>query len=126
MINFYMKKCCKCDNETRNRSSSYCKFHHNEYMKSFYKKNRKKIGNSVNIRRLDIRRIIIEAKNKPCSDCKQKYPYYVMDLDHVRGIKNFNLSVAARHGRSINKIMEEISKCDVVCANCHRLRTFLK
>jgi len=63
-------------------------------------------------------------QNTPCADCNQNFPHYVMDFDHVRGEKKFNISSAI--SRRINKktIWEEIAKCDVVCANCHRERTY--
>lgn len=44
-----------------------------------------------------------------------------MDFDHVRGVKRQGLS--RLHGYSIEAILTEISKCDLVCANCHRKRT---
>lgn len=58
----------------------------------------------------------------PCNDCKKFYPHYVMDFDHVRGEKNKNVSSLAKRG-SRKQIWEEIEKCDLVCANCHRQRT---
>jgi hypothetical protein len=52
-----------------------------------------------------------------------------MDYDHIYGPKNHKReevgSLAAR-GASWDRILEEIKKCDLVCANCHRIRTFLK
>lgn len=59
----------------------------------------------------------------PCMDCGVQYPYYVMDFDHrdpttkVGGVRE----IAA--GGSMNNMLKEIDKCDVVCANCHRQRT---
>lgn len=47
-----------------------------------------------------------------------------MDFDHVRGEKKFNISIAAVKLMSIAIVQSEIEKCDVVCANCHRERTF--
>ena len=46
----------------------------------------------------------------------------VMDLDHVRGQKKFRLA-AVKHV-SLETLEEEINKCDVVCSNCHRIRTW--
>jgi hypothetical protein len=48
-----------------------------------------------------------------------------MDLDHVRGTKEFKISEAVHHayGASFERLYAEIAKCEVVCANCHRLRT---
>lgn len=64
---------------------------------------------------------IRKAKEKPCADWGKEYPYYVMDLDHTRGQK-FR-QVSAMKDCTLEKIKEEISKCDVVCSNCHRIRT---
>lgn len=44
-----------------------------------------------------------------------------MDFDHVRGEKAF--SIAVRYVHSLDKLFAEIEKCDIVCANCHRIRT---
>lgn len=64
-------------------------------------------------------------KSRPCADCGQEYPYYVMDLDHVRGEKEFHFGYG-RAARSLKKVLEELEKCDVVCSNCHRTRTFTR
>lgn len=67
--------------------------------------------------------IIREAKAVPCADCGGRWPHYVMQFDHVRGIKKFIVSRAHCGGRySLRALREEIDKCDVVCANCHSLR----
>lgn len=58
----------------------------------------------------------------PCMDCGLCYPYFVMDFDHL-GEKLKNISKMASQGYSLVKVMEEIKKCDLVCANCHRFRT---
>ena len=71
-----------------------------------------------------IRQIIEQAKDKPCMDCGIKYPHYVMDFDHVRGVKKFNISAAVGQTTSLKNLVDEISKCEAVCANCHRIRTF--
>ena len=68
-------------------------------------------------------RVIIEAaKCKPCMDCGREYPHYVLDFDHVRGDKR--RAVSKMKYCSVRLLLEEIAKCDVVCANCHRERTF--
>lgn len=65
------------------------------------------------------RRIIVAAKDCPCSDCGVRYPYYVMDFDHREGKK---FQIGSRGTRTIGMMLAEIAKCDVVCANCHRER----
>jgi hypothetical protein len=45
-----------------------------------------------------------------------------MDFDHVRGEKKFNIGPTAA-ANSVKMILEEAKKCDIVCSNCHRIRT---
>lgn len=61
-------------------------------------------------------------KKRPCTDCGVEYPPYVMDFDHVRGEKVSNVSQIINVG-SLAKALAEIEKCEVVCSNCHRIRT---
>ena len=67
-------------------------------------------------------KLINDFKDKPCADCGIRYPSYVMDFDHTLGNKLHNISRMRNH--SIENLLIEIAKCDVVCANCHRIRTF--
>jgi hypothetical protein len=63
------------------------------------------------------------AKDKPCADCGVQYPYYVMEFDHLDAdTKEFNVSAGVT-SRSYERLMAEIAKCEVVCANCHAERT---
>lgn len=62
----------------------------------------------------------------PCTDCGALYPPYVMDWDHVRGNKAFNLGLlrAKYSYKNVREwVLAEIAKCDLVCSNCHRERT---
>lgn len=61
-------------------------------------------------------------KNVPCFDCGYKYPRCVMEFDHTRGVKKYNITGMAG-GYKRETIQKEIDKCDVVCANCHNIRT---
>ena len=61
----------------------------------------------------------------PCVDCGINYPYYVMDFDHVRGQKHANVMELVST-LSKKKIDEEIAKCEIVCSNCHRIRTHIR
>lgn len=64
-----------------------------------------------------------KTKHSTCVDCNIKYPHYILDFDHVKG-KSFGISRALQLGTSLDKIKEEVKKCEVVCANCHRERTY--
>lgn len=74
--------------------------------------------------KLSLRFLAIRAKEKPCADCGIQYPHYVMDFDHVSGSKVANVSDLISSGVPARKIVTEIEKCEVVCANCHRIRTW--
>lgn len=58
----------------------------------------------------------------PCVDCGEADPV-VLDFDHVRGVKQDNISQMVISLTSWARILEEIGKCEVRCANCHRRRT---
>ena len=77
-------------------------------------------------RRFRNRKLIREAKDVPCMDgtmCGGKrYDFWIMQFDHVRGEKLFDLSQAS--GRAIQTVKDEIAKCDIVCSNCHADRTY--
>lgn len=128
-----MKVCTKCHKEKQETEFNWrnkekgtrqwvCRECHSSYLKEHYKKNPKTYLDSSKKTKQKVSDFIRQAKNKPCVDCGIQYPYYVMDFDHL-GDKKFNLSGGARTG-SLEKVTLEIAKCDVVCANCHRERTF--
>lgn len=60
----------------------------------------------------------------PCTDCGHTFPACVMDFDHVSGEKVNNIGTMVAHGWSKEKILKEMAKCELVCANCHRIRTW--
>jgi hypothetical protein len=59
-------------------------------------------------------------RSHPCVDCGEDDPL-VLEFDHL-GEKDFNISKGVRD-RGWHKVLAEMAKCDVVCANCHRRRT---
>jgi hypothetical protein len=76
--------------------------------------------------RREYRRRLQELKESlGCADCKVKYPHYVLDFDHLPGTTN-TVKVSDSVERSWSRILEEIAKCEVVCSNCHRKRTFTR
>lgn len=92
-----------------------------EVGKAYYKLKKAAIIARTTQDRRDKKRFVNAAKaGKPCADCGRIYPPYVMDFDHVRGVKAANIS---QMKSSLEDIAAEIAKCDLVCANCHRERT---
>jgi hypothetical protein len=60
---------------------------------------------------------------KPCVDCSGIFHFAAMDFDHI------DPNTKTLHGHSLlsfskAKVAEEIKKCELVCANCHRIRTY--
>ena len=53
-----------------------------------------------------------------------QYPYYVMDFDHIED-KVGAVSQLIK-ANNIGALKKEIEKCEIVCANCHRRRTFIR
>ena len=105
--------CRACDNQ-RSRD----RYHANpeDHKKSVLTRNR--------LRRLEIKEQIKKAKSVPCLDCGVSYPPYVMDFDHVVGTKLDNVANLVSKIVSDDRLTIEIEKCEVVCSNCHRIRTY--
>lgn len=60
-----------------------------------------------------------------CADCGEK-DVLVLEFDHVRGSKVECVSVLVAKSAPLHTVKGELSKCEVVCANCHRRRTYLR
>lgn len=64
-------------------------------------------------------------ESNPCTDCGTHYPYWVMEFDHL-GDKVFNIGDFRRFTTSLSRVKAEIQKCELVCSNCHRHRTYMR
>lgn len=127
-----MKKCSKCGESDlakfHNKSdNSYCKACQSLYAKQHYESNK---GIYVETRKRNKPRQVASKRdmiyklkeNNPCIDCGKFYPYYVMQFDHLDN-KQKEISNMISQNYAINSILNEVSKCELVCANCHRERT---
>jgi hypothetical protein len=94
-----------------------------EAIRKHYAANRAYYMEKAKKRKQSIRDYVHEIKNRtPCTDCGTQYPYYVTDFDHL-GDKNTTVSQLINKG-SLQKVKEEIRKCELVCSNCHKKRTY--
>ena len=68
--------------------------------------------------------LLAKLRDVPCMDCGQRFPFYVMQFDHRDSTqKRYTISqMVSRAGTKT--ILAEVAKCDIVCANCHRERTY--
>lgn len=92
-------------------------------MENYYK-NKERYFAKARDRDRALDELINGYKTAPCMDCGVSYPPYVMDLDHRDPSEKIEkVSMMRRRRMAFAKIVAEIEKCDVVCANCHRVRT---
>lgn len=99
----------------------------NEYQRTFYAKNKEKAKGwiKLNQKKLKLRNreyVKEYLKTHPCVDCGLT-DIRCLDFDHVRGVKLKALSKLSATSYSLNTIKAEIEKCEVRCANCHRIKT---
>lgn len=71
-------------------------------------------------RRKEIKAKLAAYKARPCKDCGLRFHPDAMEFDHCRGRKSFSLS---NPPANLRRVAAEIVKCDLVCSNCHRVRT---
>ncbi|MBY0539397.1 hypothetical protein K2P56_03130 [Patescibacteria group bacterium] len=102
------------------------KEYHAYYMREvWYPKNKEKHMRLVKSLKLRVRAYLEKYKrSQSCGDCGisgARHPE-ILDFDHI-GLKKFEVGSWAKSALSIKTVQEEIKKCEVVCANCHRIRT---
>lgn len=62
-----------------------------------------------------------------CADCGYNAHWAALDFDHLPGAaKVMDVAEMIRVSRPLAAILAEIEKCEVVCANCHRVRTVMR
>ena len=106
----------------KGRVVRFCKECRRVKNRAAYKKNRSKHIAYASKKKEDKKAKLRAIKSQPCADCGISYPPYVMDFDHVRGKKEFNIGENALF-LAWSRVETEIAKCDIICSNCHRERT---
>lgn len=138
-------KCCTCKTEKpdtefgkdRSRQTGFSarciaccavsrdKLRAKDYYKRYAKRNKTRIRRYRNEKRTEKQQLIRDLKSKPCADCGNTFHYCQMDFDHRRPNSKFKeISKLANTACSVTALLTEVEKCDLVCANCHRLREF--
>ncbi len=132
-----MKKCTKCGIEkelsdfnfkikSRNIFSPHCRLCSKEYVRIHYANNRDyylKKARKRNLRvRAEVQGYIRDfLSDHPCVDCSES-DILVLEFDHTHD-KITSVSEMVRGYYSLTQIKDEIEKCEVRCANCHRRKT---
>lgn len=133
-----MKICSTCKNElplscfnkksaVKSTLQSSCKECNKFRLKQYYRENPDKVKRSVRTHkrktRDNTRQLLMDyLRDHPCIDCSETDPI-VLQFDHLRD-KSKPVAYFVKAGATWKRIMEEIDKCEVVCANCHTRRTF--
>jgi len=76
----------------------------------------------LRLRRNKKKQIAVEMLGGKCFDCKKEYPPEVFDFDHCSGEKVEEIATLIRD-KPWTEVLEELKKCELVCSNCHRVRT---
>lgn len=109
---------CRCD-DCRKAMTDYQRSRRNA-LPDVVEKNRRKVAE----RREKLAKLNRKLKEgKPCTDCGIIYPFFVMQFDHLDG--SDKVTTVSRLW-SEKTIIEEASKCELVCANCHAIRTYVR
>jgi hypothetical protein len=109
----------------RGQLDTYCRGCRAAYKREHCKANRERYIARAHRRKqaiaLERATLLVEIfLERPCVDCGEADPL-VLEFDHLGG-KSFNIAKGLRT-HSWQAVLDEIAKCEVVCANCHRRRT---
>ena len=114
-------------NKGKRARHSYCLSCGRGLSKNHYSNNVQYYVKKARVRRDTLRhtinaRLYDYLEQHPCVDCGETDPV-VLEFDHVRGKKSFNVSEMSWLVLTWDALLKEIAKCDVRCANCHRRKT---
>lgn len=138
-----MKQCSKCaetkaldmffvrDNKT-GRLHSQCKDCYRAQRLTYSALHYAKYGDEyrlrAKLRRAEVRKRLHEKMldyliQHPCTLCGEQ-DVRTLEFDHINPeLKSFSIAKAITDGKAWNKILDEINKCRVLCANCHKKHT---
>lgn len=133
-----LKKCSKClrlldENEFNwkfkfTRRSYHCKDCSRKYIQNHYKNNldyyiKKALKRNSMIKSRSYKFLGPYLLNHPCIDCGEKN-ILVLEFDHKdRKMKDGEISLIIQKGATLDKLIAEVEKCEIRCANCHRIKT---
>jgi hypothetical protein len=125
-----LPRCTKCRSVNNSPSHCWCRKCLREDMRERRKRDpakAKEIARRFRVRLYaEHRRYITELKNNPCMDCGGEFPPCAMHFDHRDPSKKKGaVAFMMRNTISRARLEAEVAKCDLVCANCHAIRTWI-
>lgn len=107
--------------KSKGRRHSICKTCKKEIDRVSYRKGdrAKKIRNNAAAAIKRAKQFVQDIKEVNCCKRCGDERHYVLDFHHIKD-KERNISKLVKSGCSLTKIKEEIIKCEILCANCHR------
>lgn len=131
-----MKQCVHCkqvkafdefawSNKKAEKRQKHCRACMSKFNKASYQKADKQRIYQNRTKRRELARQYVWSylENNPCVDCGETDPR-LLEFDHVRGEKKAAVSQLASGRYSIKTLQDEIDKCEVRCASCHRKKTY--
>lgn len=138
MINITCTKCKKIQPESEfnwkyknKKRSKHCKTCSREYVRKHYERNteyylKKAKRNNKKSKDKCIQYIANYLQTHSCLDCGES-DILVLEFDHKDRSEKFeNVSIILKRKLSFEKLVAEIKKCDIRCANCHRKKTAIE
>lgn len=90
-----------------------------KWARGWYSNHSKSVVEKVRLRKISVRKWIDEyKKNLKCTACPENHPA-TLDFHHKHD-KKFAIAHIVANGYSPERIEKEISKCIILCSNCHR------
>lgn len=129
-----MKVCSRCkeqkENSEFNKSAknkdglhSYCRSCHSNHYKDNADRHKKRVSDRNKRITKELQQLAFKYLLSGCVDCGETN-VVVLEFDHIDPSgKEYNVADLLRRSGSAEKLIKEIEKCQVRCANCHRIRT---
>lgn len=127
------RRCARCAESkpssefqnSRGRQLSYCAPCRREYDRWYYTLRGRPVRSARKQARRTAGREWLDSLKSgiPCKDCGDVFPEFVMHWDHLPG--QHKVAPVSRLAREQPRelVLAEIAKCELVCANCHAIRT---
>lgn len=126
-----MKRCGRCDQTLEDTAfhragaglQDWCKTCKSDYARDYYVRRREeRVAYNASQRKRAAEWYLSLKAGRPCMDCRGVFHPAAMQWDHPPGVvKVANVAELYRGRRA--RVLEEIAKCELVCANCHAVRT---